>query len=152
MNWKEGIEDVVVHHGLGFSWYLEDNFCLFVCFLWVCPFQKRCYVPEFVNEHNSLIQNIPMPKCLMVFFHRFIFCFRTVIIEEMVKITIPVVVIGTLAIIILIILIYLRKKKGKTFCKKHCPKGNSYLKLHCRIFCYISIIWFFIQTNYLKNV
>lgn len=50
---------------------------------------------------------------------------KTVIIEEMVKITIPVVVIGTLAIIILIILIYLRKKKGKTFCKKHCPKGSK---------------------------
>lgn len=35
MNWKEGIEDVGVHHGLaiGFSWYLEDNFCLFVYFL-----------------------------------------------------------------------------------------------------------------------
>lgn len=61
LSWKEGIEDVVVHHGLGFSWYLEDNFCLFVCFLWVCPFQKRCYVPEFVNELNPLIQNIPMP-------------------------------------------------------------------------------------------
>lgn len=35
MNWREGIEDVGVHHGLaiGFSWYLENNFCLCVCFL-----------------------------------------------------------------------------------------------------------------------
>lgn len=69
----------------------------------------------------------------MVLFHRNIVCFRTVI-EEMVKITIPVVVIGTLAIILLIVLIYLRRKNGKIFCEKPFQKGNSYLKLHCPIF------------------
>lgn len=47
------------------------------------------------------------------------------VIEDVVKITIPVVVIGTLAILIIIVLIYLRRKKGRTFCKKHCPKGSK---------------------------
>eukprot|EP00105_Crassostrea_gigas_P005586 XP_011419240.1 PREDICTED: uncharacterized protein LOC105322294 [Crassostrea gigas] len=46
-------------------------------------------------------------------------------VEDVVKITIPVVVIGTLAILIIIVLIYLRRKKGRTFCKKHCPKGSK---------------------------
>lgn len=41
-------------------------FCLFV--FWVCLFQKRWYVPEFVNKHNSLIQNIPLPKMFNAFF------------------------------------------------------------------------------------
>lgn len=74
----------------------------------------------------------------MVFFHRNIVCFRTVI-EEMVKITIPVVVIGTLAIILLIVLIYLRRKNGNIFCEKPFQKGNSYLKLHCPIFLAIPV-------------
>ncbi|XP_052708897.1 uncharacterized protein LOC128183784 [Crassostrea angulata] len=47
------------------------------------------------------------------------------VIEEMVKITIPVVVIGTLAIILLIVLIYLRRKNGKTFCEKPFQKGSK---------------------------
>lgn len=46
-------------------------------------------------------------------------------VEDVVKITIPVVVIGTLAILIIIVFIYLRRKKGRTFCKKHCPKGST---------------------------
>lgn len=84
----------------------------------------------------------------MVFFHRNIVCFRTVI-EEMVKITIPVVVIGTLAIILLIVLIYLRRKNGKTFCEKPFQKGNSYLKLHCPIFFLLFQYQMILYTNQL---
>lgn len=84
----------------------------------------------------------------MLFFHRNIVCFRPVK-EDMVTITITCFVLVTLAIILLSVLIYLWRKKRKTFCKKHFRKGNSYLKLHCPSFQYQMI---FIQTNYLRQL
>lgn len=45
--------------------------------------------------------------------------------EDMVKITITCFVMVTLAIILLMVLIYLWRKKEKTFCKKHFRKGSK---------------------------